>query len=80
MGRGFTSGGQELVFRAAVCKIKVRKCYIESLPLVSKDKRSCFSQGEKFSYSCFLVVHLPSGNRMLISDIKLSMQEHSKLR
>ena len=49
MGRGFTSGGQESgsVFSAAVCKIQASKCYIESLPLVLKDKRSCFSQGER---------------------------------
>ena len=49
MGRGFTSGGQELgcVFNAAVCKIQARKCYFESLLLVPKDKESCFSQGER---------------------------------
>ena len=49
MGCGFTSGGQELgsVFSAAVCKIQASKCYIKSLPLVLKDKRSCFSQGER---------------------------------
>ena len=46
---GFTSRGQELgsVFSAAVCKIQAGERYIESLPLVLKDKRSCFSQGEK---------------------------------
>ena len=49
MGRGFTSGGQESrsVFSVAVCKIQASKCYIESLPLVPKDNRSCFSQGER---------------------------------
>ena len=49
MGHGFTSGGQESgsVFSAAVCKIQVSKCYIESLPLVPKDNRSCFSQSER---------------------------------
>ena len=49
MGRGFSSGGQELgsVFSAAVCKIQASKCYIESLPLVPKDKRSWFSQSER---------------------------------
>ena len=49
MGRGFTSGGQESgsVFSAAVCKMQASKRYIKSLPLVSKDKRSCFSQGER---------------------------------
>ena len=51
MGCGFTSGGQDSgsVFSASVCKIQASKCYVESLPLVSKDKRSCFSQGEKFA-------------------------------
>ena len=45
MGRGFTSGGQELgsVFSVAVCKIWACK----SLLLVLKDKSSCFSQGER---------------------------------
>ena len=40
MGHGFTSGGQESgsVFS---------KHYIKSLPLVTKDKRSCFSQGKR---------------------------------
>ena len=49
MGRGLTSGGQESgsVFSAAVCKIQASKHYIKSLPLVAKDKRSCFSQGER---------------------------------
>ena len=48
MVHGFTAGGQELgsVFSAAVCKIQASKWYIKSLPLVLKDKRSCFSQGE----------------------------------
>ena len=51
MGRGFTSGGQESgsVFSAVVCKIQDSKRYIESLPLVLKDKRSYFSQGDKFT-------------------------------
>ena len=49
MGHGFTSGGEESgsVFSAAVCKIQASKCYIKSLPLVPKDKRSCFSQVER---------------------------------
>ena len=49
MGRGFTSEGQESgsVFSAAVCKIQASKHYIESLPLEPKDKRRCFSQGER---------------------------------
>ena len=50
MGRGFTFGGQESgsVFRASVCIIQASKRYVESLPLVLKDKRSYFSQGERF--------------------------------
>ena len=49
MRRGFTSTGEESgsVFSAVVCKIQASKRYIESLPLVLKDKRSCFSQGER---------------------------------
>ena len=49
MGRGYTSGRQESgsVFSTAVCKIQASRRYIKSLPLVPKDKRSCFSQGEK---------------------------------
>ena len=37
------------VFSASVCVIQASKRYIESLPLVLKDKRSCFSQGERFA-------------------------------
>ena len=46
MGRGFTSGGQESgsVFSASVCIIQASKCCVESLPLVLKDRRSCFSE------------------------------------
>ena len=46
MGHGFTSGGQEsgCAFGAAVCEIQARKRYIESLPPVPKEKRSCLSQ------------------------------------
>ena len=49
MGRGFTSAGQESgsVFSAVVCKVQASKRYIKYLPLVPKDKRSCFSQGER---------------------------------
>ena len=49
MGRGFTSRGQDLgsVFSAAVGKIQASKCYVESVPLVLKDKRDWFSQGER---------------------------------
>ena len=42
------------VFSAAVCKVQASKRYIESLPLVLKDKRSCFSQDESL-----LAVELP---------------------
>ena len=53
MGRGFTSGGQKSgsVFSAAVCEIQASKRYIESLQLVLKDKRGCFSQSEGLLYS-----------------------------
>ena len=51
MGHGFTSGGQELgsVFSASVCKIQASKHYVEPLPLRFEDRRSCFSQGERFA-------------------------------
>ena len=51
MGRGFTSGGQESgsVFSVSTCRIQASKRCVESLPLVLKDKRSCFSQGERFA-------------------------------
>ena len=51
MGRGFTSGGQELgsVFSASLYIIQASKHCVESLPLVLKDRRSCFSQGERFA-------------------------------
>ena len=51
MGRGFTSGGQESgsVFSTSVCIIQASKRCVESLPLVLKDRRSCFSQGERFA-------------------------------
>ena len=53
IGHGFTSGGQESgsVFSAAVCKMQASKRCIESLPLVLKNKRSCF-----------LIARLPSGS------------------
>ena len=51
MGRGFTSRGQESgsVFSTSVCIIQASKRCVESLALVLKDKRSCFSQGERFT-------------------------------
>ena len=44
MGRGFTSGGQELgcAFGASVCKIQRKKCYTESLPSVPKSLKKNF--------------------------------------
>ena len=50
-GCGFTSGGQESgsVFSASLCKIHASKHYVESLPLVLKDRRTCFSQGERYA-------------------------------
>ena len=56
MGRGFTSGGQESgsVFSTAVCIIQASKRYVQSLPLVLKDKRSWFSQGERFAVQLLL--------------------------
>ena len=51
MGRGFTYGGQDSgsVFSASMCIIQASKRYVESLPLALKDRRSCFSQVEKFA-------------------------------
>ena len=51
IGRGFTSGGQELgsVFSAPVYKILGSEHHVESLPLVLKDGRSCFSQDKRFA-------------------------------
>ena len=43
----FTGQEPRSVFSAAVCKIQASKHYIKSLPLVLKNKRSCFSQGER---------------------------------
>ena len=37
------------MFSAAGYKIKASKRYVESLPLVLKDKRISFSQGERFA-------------------------------
>jgi len=49
--RGFTSGGQESgsEFSAAVCQIQATKHYIESLQLVLKDRKSCFSPSVRFA-------------------------------
>ena len=58
MGCGFTSGWQELgsVFSTVVCKIQTSEHYIESLPLVPKDNKSCFSQGERSTVQLPLVL------------------------
>ena len=71
MGCGFTSGGQESgsVFGAAVCKILASKHYIESLPSVPEDERSCFSQVKGLLYSCLLIVCLPSPETGCLIDI-----------
>ena len=60
MGRGFTSGGQELecVFSAVVHKIQPRKCYIEFLPLVLKDKEAASLKVKGLLYSCLFIAHL----------------------
>ena len=64
MGCGFTSRGQESgsVFSAAVYKIQASERYIESLPLVLKDKRNCFSQAERFTVQLPLDHVLPFRN------------------
>ena len=67
MGRGFTSGGQKSVsgFSAAACEIQASKCYIESLPLVPKDKEAASLKVKGPLYSCLLIARLPSGSRTL---------------
>ena len=57
MGRGFISREQESgsMFSAAVYKIQAIKCYVESILLLFEERRSCFSQGERFA------VQLPLG-------------------
>ena len=63
IGRGFTSGGQESVsvFSAAMCKLQASKCYVESLPLVLKDKEPVSHKVKGSLYSCLLIARLPSG-------------------
>ena len=59
-----------------LCKIQAGKCYIESLPLVPKSKRSCHSQGEMSAvqlsiWSCTCppeVGHIIGLGRLNISD------------
>ena len=51
MGCGFTSRWQEpgSVSIVAVCKVQASKRCVESLQLVLKGTRSCFSRGERFA-------------------------------
>ena len=67
MGRGFTFGEESgSGFNAALCKIQASERYIESLPLVLKDKRSWFLQGERLAVQLPLDrVRLLSGSRTL---------------
>ena len=54
------------VFSASVCIIQASKRYLESLPLVLKDKKKAASLKVKdLLYSCLLNVRLPSGSRTL---------------
>ena len=64
MGRGFTSGGQELEC-AVAHKIQPRKRYIELLPIVLKDKEAASLKVKGPLHSCLLTAHLPSGSRTL---------------
>ena len=67
MGCGFTSGWQELgsVFSTVVCKIHSSERYIESLPLVPKDKKKAASLKVKGPlYSFLLISCLPSGKTL----------------
>lgn len=57
MGRGFTSGGQELgsVFSAAVCIIQASEHYVESSPLVlkaNKPRKDVLDSKNIFSVLC----------------------------
>ena len=67
IGRSFTSGGQGrglcLAHLTAVCKLQANKRYIESLPF---NRRSCFSQGERFAVQLPLDARLPSWSRTFI--------------
>ena len=46
-------------------QIRARKCYIESLSLVLKDKEAASLKMKGLLYSCLLIVRLPSGSRTL---------------
>ena len=67
MGCGFTSRWQELgsVFSTVVCKIQASEHYIESLPLVPKDKKkAAFVKVKGPLYSFLLISCLPSGKTL----------------
>ena len=57
MGRGFTSGGQELGLAQLCAEYRQG-----ALPLVLKDKASASLKVKGSLYSCFLITHLPSGS------------------
>ena len=66
-----------VVFGAPVCKVQTSKHYIKSLPLVTKDKRSCFSQGERSAVQLPLASYpgyVGGGKSGLVSTV-LSMRE-----
>ena len=70
MGRGFISREKESgsVFGVVMAK----KCYIESLPSVLKDKEAASLKVKGPLYSCLLIARLPSGSiRCLIEIIDL---------
>ena len=72
MRSGFTSGGQESesVFSAFVCIVQASEHYVESLPSVLKDKRSCFSQSER---SVQLLLHHAFVLQKYVQDTKLTL-------
>ena len=56
---GVASLPEGSAFSVVVCKIQARKRYIESLPLVLKDKKAVSLEVKDLLYSCLLIVHLP---------------------
>ena len=59
------SQGLCLVQLCANYTVQASEHYVESLPLVLKDIRSCFSQDERFTVQHLLIACLPSGSRAL---------------
>ena len=55
---GVASLPEGSAFSVVVCKIQARKRYIESLPLVLKDKAVSL-EVKDLLYSCLLIAHLP---------------------